>query len=73
MAGVQYVTDEIGTPIAVQIPIQDWKMIKAELEPYDGEIETAEILADSEFLASITRGREQIKKRLGKPLSEVSV
>lgn len=73
MISVQYVTDESGTPIAVQIPIQDWKLIKAELEPYDGETETVEILADSEFLASITRGRKQIKQRLGKPLSEVSI
>ena len=73
MASVQYVTDESGTPIAVQIPIKDWKLIKAELEPYNGEIETVEILADSEFLASLMRGREQIKQRLGKPLSGVSV
>ena len=41
MSNVQYVTDESGTPIAVQIPIQDWKLIKAELEPYDGDSETA--------------------------------
>ena len=73
MTSVQYVTDESGTPIAVQIPIQEWKLIKAELEPYDGETETTEILADSEFLASITRGREQIKQRLGKPLSGISI
>ncbi|MBU0465266.1 MAG: hypothetical protein KKD21_06710 [Proteobacteria bacterium] len=73
MTSVQYVTDENGAPVAVQISIQDWKLIKAELEPYDGETETAEILADSEFLASIIRGREQIKQRLGKPLSEVSI
>jgi len=73
MTSVQYVTDENGTPVAVQIPIQDWKLIKAELEPYDGETETAEILADSEFTASLTRGREQIRRRLGKPLAEVFV
>jgi len=73
MTSVQYVTDESGTPVAVQISIQDWKLIKAELEPYDGETEMAELLADSEFLDSITKGREQVKRRLGKPLSEVSV
>ncbi|WP_457553779.1 hypothetical protein [Desulfobacula sp.] len=73
MTNIQYVTDERGTPVAVQIPIQDWKLIKAELEPYYGETETAEILADGKFLDSLTRGREQIKQRLGKPLSEVSV
>ena len=73
MTSVQYVTDENGTPVAVQIPIQDWKLIKAKLESYDGETETAEILANSELIASITRGREQTRRRLGKPLSEVSV
>lgn len=73
MANIQYVTDESGTPIAVQIPIRDWKLIKAELEPYDGETETVEILADSEFLDSIMRGREQVRRRAGKPLTEVSV
>ena len=48
-------------------------MIKAELEPYDGDTETAEILADAEFLASVIRGGEQVKQRKGKPLSEVSI
>ena len=73
MSNVQYVTDESGTPVAVQIPIQDWKLIKAELEPYDGDSETAEILADPELLASVMRGREQVKRRQGKPLSKVSI
>jgi PHD/YefM family antitoxin component YafN of YafNO toxin-antitoxin module len=73
MSNVQYVTDESGTPVAVQIPIQDWKLIKAELEPYDGDSETAEILDDAELLASVMRGREQVKRRQGKPLSKVSI
>jgi len=73
MSGVHYVTDESGIPVAVQIPIQDWKLIKAELEPYDGDSETAEILADAELLASVTRGRDQAKRRVGKPLSEVPI
>ncbi len=73
MSNVQYVTDETGTPVAVQVPIQDWKLIMAELESYDGELETAELLADSGFLASVMRGREQVEQRQGKPLSEVSI
>lgn len=73
MSNVQYVTDESGTPVAVQIPIQDWQLIKAELESYDGDLETTEILADSEFLASVMRGREQSIRRQGKPLSEVTI
>jgi len=73
VASVQYVTDENGTPVAVQIPIQDWKLIKAELKPYDGDSETAEILADAELLASVMRGREQLTLRKGKPLSEISI
>ena len=73
MGNVQYVTDENGIPIAVQISIQDWKLIKAELETYDGETETSAILADSAFLTSVKRGRNQARKREGKLLSEVSV
>ncbi len=73
MSNVQYVTDENGIPVAVQIPIQDWKLIKAELESYDGDSETAEILADAEFLASLMRGRNQANQKKGKPLSEVSI
>ena len=73
MPNVQYVTDESGATVAVQIPIQDWKLIKAELEPYDGDTETAEILADAEFLASVIQGGKQVKQRKGKPLSEVSI
>lgn len=73
MSNVQYVTDESGVPVAVQIPIKDWRLIKAELESYDGESETAEILVDTEFLASMTRGRDQVRRRSGKPLSDVSI
>jgi hypothetical protein len=70
---IQYVTDESGIPVAVQIPIHDWKLIKAELESYDGDSETAEIVADTEFLASFMRGKDQARQREGKPLSEVSI
>ncbi len=73
MTNVQYVTDESGTPVAVQIPIQDWKLMMAELEPYNGDSETAKILADAELLASVIRGREQVKQRQGKPLAEVDI
>jgi hypothetical protein len=73
MTSVQYVIDETGNPVAVQISITDWKLIKAELEFREGEIETAEILDDSELMASIKRGRKQKKGRIGKPLSEIAV
>jgi len=73
MTNVQYVTDEKGTPVAIQIPIQDWKLILADLEPYDGDSETAKILADAELLASMMRGKGQVKQRQGKPLSEVAI
>ncbi len=73
MTNVQYVTDEKGTPVAIQIPIQDWKLILADLEPYDGDSETAKILADAELFASMMRGKGQVKQRQGKPLSEVAI
>ena len=72
MPNIQYVIDENGATVAVQIPIQEWKLIKAELEQYDSDFETAEILADAEFLASVIRGGEQVKQRKGKSLSDVS-
>ncbi len=73
MTSVQYVTDDKGNPVAVQISIKDWKLIKTELEYYDEETEMFEILADSEFLDSIMRGREQARQRIGKPMSEIPI
>lgn len=73
MASVQYVTDDKGTPVAVQIPIREWRMIEAELQNYDGEIETVEIMADKEFISSLKQGQEQLKRRKGKPVSEVPI
>lgn len=73
MASVQYVTDGNGATVAVQIPIRDWELIKAELQPYDSDSETTEILADAELLASVIRGREQVKQMKGKPLAEVVI
>ncbi len=72
MADIQYVTDESGTPVAVQIPIQDWELIKAELRPYDADSETAAILEDKELYVSVIRGGAQAKRWEGKPLSEIS-
>jgi hypothetical protein len=62
---IQYVTDNEGNRIAVQIPLDQWEVIKAELESYDGEFETAEILADHDLMDSIKRGREQAKSEAG--------
>ena len=50
---IQYVTDNEGKHIAVQIPIEQWEAIKAELESYDGDSETAAIMADVGFMESI--------------------
>ncbi|HYA42449.1 MAG TPA: hypothetical protein VEF34_14170 [Syntrophobacteraceae bacterium] len=63
---IQYVVDNEGKPVAVQIPIAQWEAIKAELETYDSAGETMEIMADAEFLESIVRGREQASQRLGR-------
>ena len=73
MADIQYVTDESGTPVAVQIPIQDWELIKAELRPYDADSETTAILEDKELYVSVMRGGAQAKRWEGKPLSEISI
>jgi len=73
MADIQYVTDESGTPVAVQIPIRDWELIKAGLYPYDSDLETAAILEDKELYVSVMRGGAQAKRREGNPLSEISI
>ncbi len=70
---IQYVVDDKGNRIAVQIPMDQWKIIKAELESYDSEDETTEILADSDIMESIERGREQVKSRVGRRIEEIDV
>ncbi len=57
----------------MQIPIQDWELIKAELRPYDADSETAAIIEDKDIYASVMRGGVQAKRREGKPLSEISI
>lgn len=70
---IQYVTDEKGKPIAVQIPLDQWEIIKAELNSWDGEGETAEILADSSLMESIARGRQQASQKIGRRIDEMEV
>jgi len=73
MGNIQYVTDADGNKVAVQIPLDEWEAIKADLEIYDSEEEMAEILSDPALLESVRRGREQARQKEGKPLSEVEV
>lgn len=62
MENIQYVIDENGQPVAVQIPLDKWRAIQAELDDYTSEEETAEILADAPLMEAIKKGREQIKR-----------
>ena len=62
-----------GKRIAVQIPIEQWETIKAELGSYDGDSETAEIMVDAGLMESIERGREQAKHRTGRRIEEIDV
>ena len=68
---IHYVTDNEGKRIAVQIPLDQWEIIKAELESYDGDIETAEIMADIDFMKSIERGTDQAKRKIGRRIEEI--
>ena len=68
---IQYVTDDKGNRIAVQIPLDQWEIIKAELETYDSGTETAEIMSDATLVDSIQRGREQAKRRIGRRVEEI--
>ena len=73
MMDIQYVTDDRGNLIAVQIPLAQWEIIKAELEVYDGASEMAEIMADPDLVETIRRGREQARRKLGRRAEEISV
>jgi len=70
---IQYVTDDKGNPIAVQIPLDQWEIIKAELDSWDGEVETTEIISDSNLLDSIRKGREQARRKIGRRIDEIEV
>jgi len=70
---IQYVTDDKGNPIAVQIPLDQWEIIKAELDSWDGEVETTEIISDSNLLDSIRKGREQARRKIGRRIDEIGL
>lgn len=70
---IQYIIDDKGKRIAVQIPIDQWEAIKAELESYDGDSETAEIMADVGLVESIERGRHQAKHRVGRRIEDIDI
>jgi len=70
---IQYVTDDKGNRVAVQIPLDQWEAIKAELESYDADDETADIMADSGLMESIGRGRDQARRKIGRRIEEIDV
>jgi len=73
MMDIQYVTDDRGNRIAVQIPLAQWEIIKAEIEVYDGVGEMAEIMADPDLVETIRRGRDQARRKLGRRAEEINV
>ena len=70
---IQYVTDDKGNRVAVQIPLDQWEIIKAELESYDTDSETAEIMADPGLMESVQRGSVQAKRKIGRRIEEIDV
>lgn len=68
---IHYVTDDKGNPIAVQIPLDQWEIIKAELDSWDGEHESAEIMGDPNLLDSIKKGREHARRMIGRNIREI--
>lgn len=70
---IRYVTDDRGNCIAVQIPLDQWEAIKADIESYDTDSETVEIMADPWFMESIRRGREQARQKIGRRIEEIEV
>ncbi|MHC1744980.1 MAG: hypothetical protein AB9873_18405 [Syntrophobacteraceae bacterium] len=70
---IHYVTDDKGNPIAVQIPLDQWEIIKAELDSWDGERESAEIMEDPNLLDSIKRGRDQAHRKIGRIIHKIDV
>jgi hypothetical protein len=70
---IQYVTNTEGDRVAIQIPLEQWEIIKAELGLYNGDDETAEIMADVDLMQSIKTGREQARRGGGRRLEEINV
>ena len=73
MMDIQYLTDDRGNRIAVQIPLAQWEIIEAELEVYDSASEMDEIMADPDLIETIRRGRELARRKLGRRAEEISV
>jgi hypothetical protein len=73
MMDIQYVTDDRGNRIAVQLPLAQWEIIKAELEVYDSASEMAEIMDDPDLVETIRRGRELARRKLGRRAEEINV
>jgi hypothetical protein len=73
MMDIQYVADDRGNRIAVQIPLAQWEIIKAEIEVYDGAREMAEIMADPDLVETIRRGRDQAGRKHGRRAEEINV
>ncbi len=66
-------TENEGKRIAVQIPLEQWEVIKAVLGSSDDQAETLEIVEDIPFMESIEKRRDQAKRKVGRRIEEIDV
>ena len=67
----QYIVDEKGNPIAVILPIKEYKKILSILEEVEDRRESKILSQSAEFKKWVKRGLEDIKAGRTKPCKEV--
>ena len=70
-ANEQYIVDEKGNPMAVILPIKDYKKILSILDEVEDHRETKILSQSAEFKKLVKKGLEDIRTNRIKPWKEV--
>ncbi len=70
-ANEQYIVDEKGNPMAVILPIKDYKRILSILDEVEDHKETKILSQSAEFKKLVKKGLEDIRTNRIKPWKEV--
>jgi hypothetical protein len=70
-ANEQYIVDEKGNPMAVILPIKDYKKILSILDEVEDHKETRILSKSAEFKKLVKKGLEDVRTNRIKPWKEV--
>jgi hypothetical protein len=70
-ANEQYIVDEKGNPMAVILPIKDYKKILSILDDVEDHKETRILSESAEFKKLVKKGLEDVRTNRIKPWKEV--